>query len=399
MVDVHAYVSRIGYDGPLEPADETLIALHRAHMLAAPFENLDLHLGGRNVLGQQAAYRKVVELRRGGWCFELNGAFAALLEALGFEVTLMGARVHSATGDPPDDNHLCLRVAARRVWLADVGFGDNFTRPILFEERGDQERDGRMFRLVDDGQRVTLTEDGVRRYSFSPEPRAIDHFGPENERLQTDPGSHFVQNRICSLATERGRVSLSGLRLIETVDGQRSERELAGDAEWLGVLGERFGIEPVVRHAARALVVDDAQRVLLVRFSNPDTGAVWWATPGGAVDSGETHEQAVRRELREETGLQLDALGPWVWAREHLLVWAGVFTHQVERYFLIRTPAFDARPSALTEEERSVLTELRWWTLDELERSDQVFTPRDLSGLLRRLIAEGPPAQPQTVGL
>lgn len=242
-IDVDAYLARIGYAGPRQHDDQTLIGLHRAHMLAAPFENLDLHLGGRNVLGQEAAYRKVVELRRGGWCFELNGAFAALLEALGFDVRLMGALVHSEGGPAPNDNHLCLRVAADHVWLADVGFGDNFSRPVLLDERGDQRRDGRVYQLVEEGDRVTLTEDGVRRYSFSLEARAIDHFVPENERLQTDPQSHFVQNRICSLATERGRISLSGLRLIETVDGRRSERELADDEEWRGVLRDRFGIE------------------------------------------------------------------------------------------------------------------------------------------------------------
>jgi N-hydroxyarylamine O-acetyltransferase len=242
-IDVDAYLARIGYAGPRQTDDETLIGVHRAHMLAAPFENLDIHLGGRHVLGHEPAYRKVVERRRGGWCFELNGAFAALLEALGFDVTLMGALVHSEQGPAADDNHLCLRVVADSVWLADVGFGDNFTRPILLEERGDQEREGRVYRLVPDGDRITLTEDGVARYSFSLEPRAIDHFAPENERLQADPASHFVRNRICSLATERGRISLSGLRLIETVDGMRSERELTDDDEWRGVLRERFGID------------------------------------------------------------------------------------------------------------------------------------------------------------
>ena len=398
-MDVRRYLDRIGYDGPVEPTDETLIGLHRAHMLAAPFENLDLHLGGRNVLGHETAYRKVVELRRGGWCFELNGAFAALLRALGFSVTLMGARVHSAGGDPPNDNHLCLRVAADRVWLADVGFGDNFTRPILFDHRGDQERDGRVYRLVDAGGAITLTEEGERRYTFALEPRAIDHFTPENERLQTDPGSHFVQNRICSMATERGRISLSGLRLIETVDGGRSERELADEGEWLEVLRERFGIEPVIRPAARTLVLDERDRLLLTRFRRADTGAVWWSPPGGGLDPGDTHEQAALRELAEETGLMQAELGPWVWTREHVMVWAGVMTRQLERYYLVRTAAFDAWPRLLTEEERTGLTELRWWTTEELEATAEELHPRALPGLVRALLAGGPPAEPVTVGV
>jgi 8-oxo-dGTP pyrophosphatase MutT (NUDIX family) len=307
--------------------------------------------------------------------------------------------VHSASGDRPDDNHLCLRVAAENVWLADVGFGDNFTRPILFDERGDQERDGRVYRLVSDGGLMTLMEDGERRYSFSPQRRAIDHFAPENQRLQSDPASHFVQNRICSVATERGRVSLSGLRLIETVDGQRSERELENEGEWLAVLGERFGIRPLVRRAARALVLDDRNRVLLVRFARQDTGAVWWSAPGGGVGAGETYEQAVLRETAEETGLDMRVPGAWVWTREHVLVWAGVLTHQIERYFLVRTPAFDARPSALTEEEQTVFSGLRWWTLDELEATDEELRPRRLAEYLRALLVEGLPAEPVAVGV
>src|SRR5439155_12169680 len=90
-VNVDAYLERIGYAGPREPGFETLAALHRAHMLSVPFENLDIHLGRRLVLDREANFEKIVVRHRGGWCYELNGLFALLLERLGFRVTLLGA--------------------------------------------------------------------------------------------------------------------------------------------------------------------------------------------------------------------------------------------------------------------------------------------------------------------
>jgi 8-oxo-dGTP pyrophosphatase MutT (NUDIX family) len=78
---------------------------------------------------------------------------------------------------------------------------------------------------------------------------------------------------------------------------------------------------PTVRHAARVILLDKAGRVLLARFEY--YGRRWWAAPGGGLDEGETHEQAARREVREETGHELGLLGPWVWSREHVFRFEG----------------------------------------------------------------------------
>src|SRR5215472_18946925 len=98
MVDASSYLSRIGYSGPREPTAETLRALHRAHMIAVPFENLDISLGRTIIAEEGAILKKIVGMRRGGFCYELNGAFAALLRALGYRVTLLSARVARASG-------------------------------------------------------------------------------------------------------------------------------------------------------------------------------------------------------------------------------------------------------------------------------------------------------------
>lgn len=156
----------------------------------------------------------------------------------------------------------------------------------------------------------------------------------------------------------------------------------------------------VVRQGVRALLLDPEDRVLLVRFVNPETGEEFWATPGGGLDPGEVLEDGLRRELREETGLAEADIGPVVWTRRHVFPWAGRTLDQSERIALVRSPAFEPRPgltpAQLVEEG---VHELRWWTLDELARSDANFAPRRIVRFLRQLLEEGPPPVPIDVGV
>jgi N-hydroxyarylamine O-acetyltransferase len=131
MVDTAAYLQRIGYSGSVSADSETLRNLHRAHLFTVPFENLDIGWGRRIQVEEQAFVRKIVAQHRGGFCYELNGAFAALLRTLGFKVTLLSARVPRVHGDyGPEFDHLTLRVDLNEPWLADVGFGDCFCRSL-----------------------------------------------------------------------------------------------------------------------------------------------------------------------------------------------------------------------------------------------------------------------------
>jgi N-hydroxyarylamine O-acetyltransferase len=243
-VDVDAYLARIGYTGAREPSDVVLADLHRAHMLAVPFENLDIHLGVENVLDPGHVFDKIVTRRRGGWCYELNGLFALLLEALGFEVTRYSAAVLVTEPPSPDFVHLTLRVDLDRPWIADVGFGASFTRPLRLDDEGDQERDGKRYRLAraDDG-RMVLHEDDAPQYAFALEPRRMEQFAEMCRRQQTDPDSHFLQAPMCTRATEDGRQTVSGMRLITTTPAGRSERELSGEDERAAVLREVFGVD------------------------------------------------------------------------------------------------------------------------------------------------------------
>jgi 8-oxo-dGTP pyrophosphatase MutT (NUDIX family) len=154
--------------------------------------------------------------------------------------------------------------------------------------------------------------------------------------------------------------------------------------------------EPELRVAARAVVLGPDDRILLVFFRNPYTGATWWATPGGAVDPGETHEEGLRRELREEAGIDA-AAGPFVWTRVSEYEWGARFIRQVEQYYLIRVGSFDLNPELdLAAED---VHDLRWWSLDEIAASDEVFAPRRLAELVRDLLEHGPPAKPIDAGV
>jgi ADP-ribose pyrophosphatase YjhB (NUDIX family) len=159
-------------------------------------------------------------------------------------------------------------------------------------------------------------------------------------------------------------------------------------------------VNAVVRDAVRALVLDPEGRVLLVRFVNPETGEEFWTTPGGGIAPGESLEDAIRRELREETGLENAALGPIIWTRREVFPWAGRTLDQRERIVLVETPAFEPRPQiGLERLAAEDVHEVRWWTLAELERSSAVFYPNRLAHFLRRLLESGPPDGPIDVGV
>jgi N-hydroxyarylamine O-acetyltransferase len=225
-VNVEAYLDRIGYAGAAEPTYAVLAELQRAHMLTVPFENLDIALGRRLVLDRRANYAKIVERRRGGWCFELNGLFAWLLEQLGYRVTLLGSRVDGERGAGQQLAHLLLRVDLDRPYLCDVGFGEGSLEPVPLEQ----------------------VADGVMRHRsglsvvFTNSPRRLEDFQGMCDHLQTSSESGFVRTRVCTVALPDGRLRLRELVLTERHGEQVSERELAGEREWRDCLLERFGV-------------------------------------------------------------------------------------------------------------------------------------------------------------
>ncbi|WP_399884902.1 arylamine N-acetyltransferase [Streptomyces sp. BBFR51] len=252
---VDAYLRRLGAEYPAGPSTESLRALHLRHLRTVPFENLSVHLGEEIVLEEKRLLDKVVGGGRGGFCYELNGLFGALLAALGYEVTLLAARVYGdggRLGIPYDHMALLVRTVDGGERLADVGFGAHSHGPLAFGERGEQVDPGGTFRVVEagpDAAGVTgdldVLRDGRPVYRVEPRPRVLDDFVSGAWWHSTSPRSHFLQSPVCSRLTEDGgRITLSGRRLTTTAaDGVREERELDTDEEVLASYRDHFGID------------------------------------------------------------------------------------------------------------------------------------------------------------
>jgi N-hydroxyarylamine O-acetyltransferase len=248
MLDLHSYLVRINYSGPTNPSVETLRAIHHAHLQAVQFENLDISLGRKIVTDEDAILNKIVVLHRGGFCYELNGAFAALLRALGFRVTLLSARVaRQGGGEGAEFDHMALQVDLNEPWLADVGFGDSFLDPLRLTPDIEQTDPAATFRLMQSGERLQLERsvpDGRwrRQYSFTVQPRSLADFAGMCHYHQISPESHFTQNRICTRATAEGRITLSEMRLVVASKGNREEHILSTEDERNEMLLQHFGI-------------------------------------------------------------------------------------------------------------------------------------------------------------
>jgi N-hydroxyarylamine O-acetyltransferase len=188
-----------------------------------------------------------VARRRGGFCYEANGLFAALLRALGFDVSMLSAEVARGNGQfsPPFD-HMALMVNLEKRWLVDVGFGDSFLEPLLLDTTSEQVQGEQSFKIESEGQyRVVFRRNGEEwepMYRFTLEPHQFADYDEMCRFHQTSPQSHFTQNRICSRATPAGRITLSGMRFIVTRKHGREERLLDSANEYEAVLRDQFGI-------------------------------------------------------------------------------------------------------------------------------------------------------------
>ena len=266
-MNIKAYLERINYHGSLAPNAETLRALQVAHLLTVPFENLSIHAGQPIVLEDAALFTKIVEKRRGGFCYEANGLFAALLRGLGFNVAMLSAEVANAEGEfGPNFDHMALMVSlpvsslasplvsSAQRWLVDVGFGDSFLEPLLLDERGDQVQRSRAYRILSDGTRLLLMrrdegdegDEWKAQYRFTLQTYSYGDYADMCRYHQTSPQSHFTRSRICSRATEDGRITLGEMRFITTSQSGahqvRQERTLTSEEEYAAVLRDQFGI-------------------------------------------------------------------------------------------------------------------------------------------------------------
>jgi N-hydroxyarylamine O-acetyltransferase len=251
-LDLDAYFSRIGYDGPRTPTLDTLKAIHYAQAVSIPFENLDV-LAKRPIhLDPASLQKKLVTEKRGGYCFEVNALFAAVLKELGFDVTTLIGRVRWMAPEEADTarSHMLMRVELPEgPFLADVGFGGlTMTGPIRFETGAEQETPHEPRRLLEheDGLELQAKIAGgwTPIYRFTLEPHRRTDYEVASWYTATHPSSIFVQFLLAGRPQEGKWLSLFNREFkIRGLDGKAETRILDSADEIAEVLDSYFGIE------------------------------------------------------------------------------------------------------------------------------------------------------------
>ena len=248
--DIDAYCARIHYTGPRDVSLTTLQGLHLAQTHTVPFENLDIHLGRPMSLADADLFTKIVTRKRGGYCYEVNSVFVLLLQALGFQVQGLLARVvFGHTTLQPRTHQLSLVTVEGEAWIADVGFGREGLRaplrliPDVVEQQGPD-----TFRLRRaDGQTFALQKVAAGHwkdlYVFTLEPFLPVDYLPLNHWHSTSPHSLFTQRKICSIPTTTGRIVAVDMEFKIYTDETTHIIRVQSPTEYVRLLQEYFGLE------------------------------------------------------------------------------------------------------------------------------------------------------------
>ena len=245
MTTVDAYLERIGAERPDELDLDALARLQHAHLVAVPFENIDVYDRRPVSVDQQAILAKIVG-GRGGWCFENNGSFAWLLDQLGFTVRRIGAAVLIDGPNTLIDHHT-IEVQLDSAYLVDVGFGDSFTRPLDLNRAGPQDGGKAPFEFLASPQGTTLAEheDGIpaARFRFKRVAHDLADFAGASQRLYDDADAHWQRWPFATRLLGEGadRVTLLADRL-KIRRGEVTEETPVDDADWDDALWEWFAM-------------------------------------------------------------------------------------------------------------------------------------------------------------
>ena len=251
-MDLNAYLNRLQFQGNRDNSVKTLRKLHKAHVYAVPFENLNIHHKKWIELDLEKIYQKIVYNSRGGFCYEVNGLLYEALQQLGFRCYFISCSVfnHLTQEYAPYFGHVAIIVEdIDGLWLTDVGFGSSFPEPLKIDYDVLQTQEGIQYKLTQINDTEILlerSEDGkefLKMYKFTLTPRKLPDFQEMCEYHQTSPLSPFTQRKICSLATPNGRITLTSQALIITENGQKSETLIANDEEFKQKLLEYFGLD------------------------------------------------------------------------------------------------------------------------------------------------------------
>lgn len=242
------YLERIGAElGPDSLSVETLRLLQRRHLLSVPFENLDIHWKRPIILDLDRFYTKIVDERRGGFCYELNGLFNELLLSLGFTTRLISARVGRPDGTfGAEFDHAAIIVSiAGEEFLTDVGFGDFSAEPLRFVVGEEQQDANGTFKIETADSAAFLVKklaghEWKNEYLFTARARDLEEFAEMCLYHQTSPSSSFTKGKLCSLMTEKGRKTLTDEKFIVTTDKGKVEETIASEEMFGRVLLEKL---------------------------------------------------------------------------------------------------------------------------------------------------------------
>lgn len=247
---VEKFLKRIGFHGVPKVGYETLARLQTAFLLSVPFENIDIHYSNTEIiLDTEAFYDKIVERRRGGFCFECNGLMYAVLREMGFTVELLSARMcipHPF--DQPEFGHMLLKVVLDRAYLVDLGNGQSFRTPLC--EDGSNEvwtPEGALYRIGPHmAGRTLYTRTGdtrwTPRFNYDSIARDLAQFAQMCHWHQTCPQSTFAKGPLATLALPEGRIFATRHKFVENHFGRITETPLNSESEFLECLKTRFNI-------------------------------------------------------------------------------------------------------------------------------------------------------------
>ncbi|MFN8489208.1 MAG: arylamine N-acetyltransferase [Caldilineaceae bacterium] len=250
MLDFQPYLNRIQIDKPEAPSYAFLAKLQAQHLLTTPFENLSIGQGERIVLAEDLLVNKLVQRQRGGFCYELNGAFYWLLSRLGFSVTRISARVYSSRQNEfgPEFDHMALIVQLDQPYLVDVGFGDSARQPLALPAGEGADVSGR-YRILpvqaDHGEyHLQKWEEGgwASHFAFTTTAHELADYGAMCDYHQSSPASHFTQHIVCTRATPCGRLTLSPDSLTITEGDNKEKKAVTSPAEYQQLLFTHFGV-------------------------------------------------------------------------------------------------------------------------------------------------------------
>ncbi len=249
-MDTEKYLRRLGIENTDILANaESLKFLQKQHLLNVPFENLDIHWKRPILLDTAKFYKKIVEEKRGGFCYELNGLFCELLNKIGFPSKMVSARVADGKGNfSAEYDHMAILTKIDGAdFLVDVGFGDFTAEPLILQLNVAQKDQTGEFLIKkrDDEYFEVTKKDGENwnsEYIFKDLAHDLAEFTEMCNFHQTSPESHFTQGKVCSLMLENGRKTLTDKKFIETRNGAKNETEIASEDEFNALLAREFEI-------------------------------------------------------------------------------------------------------------------------------------------------------------